>query len=263
MSERVPNDHITVSAAGKATRISDWMYSTGYAEGTPKSALPTGAGETLLGRVVRQAMPIGRVAVYGNYSTMRGLGEVPDLPRDIDLVVNRNIIGPLGPIYLDALRTGRQSYMAAADFWAELDWKEFVAFHNDHDRPASILVAPSVPAKEGARFQVAADGAVKSWERVAETKASDLINIGAYIIDGDRPEIMDIVSDLNATTHKEDPFNSAAIEKGLLGAYVLDSLAFNVNNQHIYRAMLEHTSTRPVVPEPISENPIRFAPGAP
>lgn len=263
MSERVANDRITISAAGKATRIRDWMHEAGYAEGTPKSALPTGAGETLLGRVVRQAMPMGRVAVFGNYDTMRGLGEVQDLPRDIDLVVNRNIIGPLGPIYLDALRTRRQSYMAAADFWAELDWEEFRRFHNEHDRPASIVVARSVPAKEGAKFQVDTDGAVKSWERVEETKASDLINIGGYIIDGDRLDIMDLVARLNATTHKEDPFNSAAIEEGLLGAFVLDGLAFNVNNEQVYGAMVDHTRTRPVVPEVIQTDPIHFAPGAP
>lgn len=263
MGERIANNGITISAAGKATRIKDWMHRAGYEEGTPKSALPTGAGETLLGRVVRQAMPVGRVAVYGNYDTMRGLGETPDLPRDIDLVVNRNIIGPLGPLYLDALRTGHQSYMAAADFWAELDWSEFIRFHNEHDRPASILVARSVAAKEGAKFDVAGDGTVRSWERVDETKASDLINIGAYIIDGGNPDVMSIVTELNAKTHKEDPFNSAAIEQGLLGAFVLDTLAFNVNNEGIYRAMVDHSRTRPVVPEPVVADPIRFAPGAP
>lgn len=263
MSERNPNTHITISAAGQATRIRDWMNQAGYPEGTPKSALKTGTGESLLGRIVRQAMPVGRVAVYGNYDTMRGIGEVPDLPRDVDLQVNRNIIGPLGPIYLDVLRSGNQSYMAAADFWAEFSWHDFITFHNQHDRPASILVAPSVPAKEGAKFNVSTDGQVTSWERVGETKASDLINIGAYIIDGDDPRIVDLVASFNATTHKEDPFNSATIERGLLGAFVADGLAFNVNNEQVYRAMIDHTRTRPVISEPQPDPAIMFAPGAP
>lgn len=258
-----PNKHVTISAAGKATRIRDWMHEAGFPEGTPKSALPTGTGETLLGRVVRQAMPLGHVAIYGNYDTMRGLGECPDLPRDVDLVVNRNIIGPLGPIYLDALRTGNQSYMAAADFWAELNWEEFVDFHEDHGKPASILVGKSVPAKEGARFHVAEDGTVQSWERVAQTSGDDLINIGAYIIDGDDPDIMDIVKTLNKTTHKEDPFNDAAIQQDLLAAFVLDTMAFNVNNEEIYNAMHDYSAMRPATFEPEPINPIDFAPGAP
>lgn len=257
------NEHITISAAGQATRIRDWINQAGFPEGMPKSALVTGAGESLLGRIVRQAMPMGHVAIYGNYDTMRGLGEVPDLPRDVDLVVNRNITGPLGPIYLDALRTRQQSYMAAGDFWAEFSWTDFRDFHNAHDKPVSILVAPSVPAKEGAKFNVEDDGTVKSWERVDQTTGTDLINIGAYIIDGQDAEALAIVRALNSKTHKEDPLNDIMIERGMLAAYALDTMAFNVNSGPIYEALVDHSATRPTVDEPEAVDPIDFIPNAP
>lgn len=257
------NEHVTISAAGQATRIRSWMHEAGYAEGMPKSALLTGAGESLIGRITRQAMSLGRVAIYGNYDTVRGIGEIADLPRDVDLLVNRNIIGPLGPIYLDALRTEKQSYMAAADFWADFSWEEFREFHNNHGKPASILVGPSVRAKSGARFNIADDGTVESWERVSETSEDDLINIGAYIIDGHNPEIHDVLRNLNRTTHKEDPFNDIMIARGAMAAFVANGKAFNANNGPVYEAMREYTASQPTVPEPRSIHPIEFAPGAP
>ena len=257
------NEHVTISAAGQATRIRSWMHEAGFVEGTPKSALLTGAGESLIGRITRQAMPIGRVAIYGNYDTVRGIGEIPDLPRDVDLLVNRNVIGPLGPIYLDVLRTEKQSYMAAADFWADFSWGEFRDFHNNHNKPVSILVAPSVAAKEGARFNVSDDGTVESWERVDETTGDDLINIGAYIIDGNNPDIIQILSNLNRITHKEDPFNDAMIARGAMAAFIANGKAFNANNGHVYEAMREYTTDKPVALEPVSINSIDFAPNAP
>jgi NDP-sugar pyrophosphorylase family protein len=257
------NQHITISAAGKATRIRDWMCEQGFPEGTPKSALPTGAGETLLGRIVRQAMPIGHPQIFGNYDTMRGLGEIEDLPRDVTLVVNRNITGPLGPIYLDTLRTEKQSYMAAGDFWADFSWQDFVDFHNDHDKLASILVAPSVPTMQGARFNVQADGSVQSWERVERTTNSDLINIGCYIMDGQDEGMREVISRLNPKTHKEDPFNDAMIAIDSLAAFVLNGPAFNANNSSVYQAMVKYSSTMPCVSEPVNPRPIKFAQGAP
>lgn len=257
------NEHVTISAAGQATRIRDWMIASGLPENAPKSALMSGAGESLLGRISRQAMEIGHPVIYGNYDTMRGLGELPDLPRDVDLVVNRNITGPLGPIYLDALRTGRQSYMAAGDFWADFSWAEFKDFHNSHDRPASILVAPSVAAKQGARFNLSATGMVESWERVEETTEDDLINIGAYIIDGNNKDMLSIVRQLNRETHKEDPFNDILIASGALAAFVANGRAFNANSGQIYEALVEYSRDKPVVAEPVRANPIEFIPNAP
>ncbi len=232
---------ITVSAAGKGERMRASIEQLGFPEDTPKQLLPTGAGETLIGRIVRQAMEIANVELYANYDTIRPIGEHPDTPQDIQLLVNRNITGPLGPLYLDIFRSRDQSLMAAGDFWADFKWSEFLAFHDGHDRPVSVLVAPSVPTFGGARFNVDDNGYVDSWERVERTSATDLINIGAYIVDPDEIALRRIRA---LDTHKEDPFNDTMIEGGLLAAYALDEPAFNVNNAEIYRAMVEHSAKK-------------------
>lgn len=255
------NDHVTVSASGQATRMRPYLEAAGFPENTPKSALVSGEGESLLGRVTRQVMPIGHPIIYGNYKSAEHLRAVKDLPKDITLEINVNIEGPLGPVYLDALRTRKQSYMIAADMWAEFDMEEFREFHNSHDKPASIIVGHSIPAEGGATFNVAKDGTVVSWDRVEKTSEEDLINIGVYIIDGFDPRMVRIIADLNSRTHKEDPLNDVLIKEGLLAAYVLPTLAFNANSGYIYEALKKKTVGRPTVPEPKSKNPIKFITG--
>ena len=235
---------ITISAAGKGERMKSSIVELGFPEDTPKPLLPTGRQETLVGRIARQAMEIANVELYVNYDTIRPIGEHPDIPRDIQLLVNRNIFGPLGPLYLDLFRSQDQSMMAAGDFWADFKWSEFLDFHDSQNTPVSILVAPSVPTYEGARFNVRDDGIIKNWERVERTSTTDLINIGAYIVD---PEKLVLQKIREITTHKEDPFNDAMIESGLMSAYVLSEPAFNVNNAEIYRAMADYSALKPKV----------------
>lgn len=237
---RSPN-LITISAAGKGERMRPDLIELGLSEDLPKPLIPTGNGETLIGRIARQALRFAHVEVYANYDTIKPIGESPDLPQDVSLLVNRNIYGPLGPLYLDLKRTKEQSMMAAGDFWADFEWEKFVKFHNEQDTPVSIMVGRSVPTTGGARFNVSDDGTVKSWERVDRTTEHDLINIGAYIVDPEKL-VMRKINDLQ--THKEDPFNDTMINGGLMSAYVLDDVAFNVNNAEICRAMWEHTANK-------------------
>lgn len=233
---------ITISAAGKGERMRPDLIELGLPEDLPKPLVPTGKpDETLIGRIARQAMEIAHVEVYANYDTIRPIGESPDLPQNVSLLVNRNITGPLGPLYLDVNRTHEQSLMAAGDFWAAFNWSDFVKFHNEQDTPVSILVARSIPTTGGARFNVNDDGTVKSWERVERTTDEDLINIGAYIVDPEKL-VLKKINEIAAKTHKEDPFNDTMIGSGLMSAYVLDDIAFNVNNAEICRAMWEHTA---------------------
>lgn len=235
---------ITISAAGNGERMRSSIAELGFPEDTPKPLLPTGNGETLIGRITRQAMEIANIELYANYDTIRPIGEHQDTPKDIQLLVNRNIYGPLGPLYLDLFRSHDQSLMAAGDFWANFKWSEFLAFHDSQSTPVSILVAPSVPTYEGARFNVDDDGVVSNWERVDRTSETDLINIGAYIVD---PEKLVLRKIKELTTHKEDPFNDTMINGALMSAYVLDEPAFNVNNAEIYRSMAAHSATKPKV----------------
>lgn len=235
---------ITISAAGKGERMKASIAELGFPEDTPKPLLPAGNRETLVGRIARQAMEIANVELYANYDTIKPIGEHPDTPKDIQLLVNRNIYGPLGPLYLDLFRSKDQSLMAAGDFWANFKWSDFLSFHDAQSTPVSILVAPSVPTFEGARFKVADSGIVSSWERLERTQSTDLINIGAYIVDPEKL-VMQKIKEL--TTHKEDTFNDTMIDCGLMSAYVLDQPAFNVNNSEIYRAMAEYSASQPRV----------------
>lgn len=238
----VRNNHITISAAGQGSRIRNAMNEMGYPSSMPKSLLPTGNGETLLGRISRQASEMGHVMVYVNYDHVRTIGEHKDMPSDISLLINRNVYSALGPIYLDLLRTGKRSLMAAGDFWADFKWSDFLQFHENHDKPVSILVGPSVPTCEGAKFNVTNDGTVLSWDRVDKTTAKDLINIGAYIIDPEKSVMKTVQTLHHDKNHKEDPFNDAMIKAELMAAYVLEETAYNVNNIDVYKALLEGTA---------------------
>lgn len=232
---------VTVSAAGRGDRMRRGMQELSFPENLPKPLLPTGLGETLVGRIVRQAMAVGHVEVYANYDTIRSIGEHEDLPQDVSLLVNRNIYGPLGPLYLDLLRYRERASMAAADFWADFRWSDLLEFHDRQPTPVTVMVGRSVPAAQGAVFDVAPDGVVRSWERVARTTPTDLINIGAYVADPDIA-VMDAVRGLKS--HKEDEFNDAMIAAGLMSAYVLEEMAFNVNDAGVYREMVRYTAGR-------------------
>ncbi len=229
---------IHVAAGGNGTRIREGMGYMGFPPEFPKHLLPTGEGETLLGRIVRQCLEIGHVAIYANYDNVRHIGESSDIDQKTSLLIARNFNGPLTPLIRDITRTGERTYACAGDFWAD-----FADYHRSHDRPVTILVGPSVPTREGARFNVGDDGTVKSWERVERTTSSDLINVGAYIVDPEKL-VMKLFSEL--AWHKEDPFNDAMIKHDLMAAYVLDSTAYNVNNPSVYAALVQDTTaTRP------------------
>lgn len=236
MAER-PTIHIAVG--GKGTRIREGMNGWGFPAGFPKQLLPTGSGETLLGRIVRQTMEIGHAAIYASYDNVRAIGESEDIHPDVSLSIARNSNGPLGPMVKDIMRTRERTFSCAGDFWANFKWGDFLDFHEQQDTPVSILVAPSVPTFEGARFNVGDDGIVSGWERVDRTTPEDLINIGAYIVD---PEKLVMKKLRELSWHKEDPFNDTMIADGLMSAYVLEHTAYNVNNPQVYADLVRNTS---------------------
>ena len=84
-------DLVSISAAGKGERMKASIVELGLPEDLPKPLMPIGVeGETLIGRIARQAQEVGRVSIYANYDTIRPIGEAPDLPQDVKLLVNRN-----------------------------------------------------------------------------------------------------------------------------------------------------------------------------
>lgn len=48
-----------------------------------------------------------------------------------------------------------------------------------------------------------------------------------------------------------------------MAAFMANGKAFNANSGEVYEAMCEYSVSQPVVSEPISTNPIDFAPNAP
>lgn len=236
MTER-PTVHI--AAGGNGTRIRNGMETMGFPAEFPKHLLPTGDGETLLGRIVRQATEIGHPEIYANYDNVQAIGEQLNRlnpEQDVTLSIAWNCNGPLGPLVHAINRSKQQTLSCAGDFWADFSWGDFRAFHDSQPTPVSILVGPSVPTREGAVFRVEDNGVVASWERTGQTTGEDLINIGAYIVD---PEKL-VLQKLNALTHhKEDPFNTTMIEAGLMSAYVLYSRAYNVNNPEVYAELVQ------------------------
>lgn len=236
------NPTVHVSAGGNGTRIKEGMEYLGFSPGFPKHLLPTGEGsETLLGRIIRQAKEVGHVAVYANYDNVRFIGESRDIDPDISLQIARGFNGPMTAMIKAIGRTNDRTFASAGDFWADFSWKDFAAFHEGHDRPVSILVGPSVPTYEGARFKVDDNGQVESWERVQRTSESDLINIGAYIVD---PEKLVLRKLRELAWHKEDPFNDIMIEDKLMAAYVLETPSYNVNNPEVYAALVQNNRQR-------------------
>lgn len=233
---------IHIAAGGNGTRIREGMDSWGFQPGFPKHLLPTGTGETLLGRIVNQALEIGHPAIYANYDNVRAIGESTDIHPSVTLSIARNCNGPLSPLVHDITRTRERTFACAGDFWADFKWGDFLGFHMSHDTPVSILVGPSVPTYEGARFKVNEDnGLVESWERVEYTTSEDLINIGAYIVD---PEKLVLRKLQDLERHKEDDFNDTMIESSLMSAYVLDGTAYNVNNPQVYAELIQATAPR-------------------
>jgi hypothetical protein len=113
-------------------------------------------------------------------------------------------------------------------------WEEFENFHLIHNKPISILVAPSLSMPDGAFFELDQNNIVISWRRLEITRDFDLINIGAYIIDP-LPEIIDIISKLEI--HKEDYFFDMFVPKQLVAAYNPGAVGFNINTQETYEKM--------------------------
>lgn len=235
------NKHITISASGKGERIKPEMDKAGFPKEMPKSLLPISNRESLLGRIIKQSHKIGDVIVYINYDFIRFVGESETIPQDIFLLINRNIYGPMGPIYLDLQKTKKQSYMAAGDYYADFNWNDFIEFHNSHNKPVSILTGKSIPVKDGAKFVIDKDNNVTGWERLDYTGEDDWINIGAYIIDP-TDEVMDIISRITKISHKEDIFNDEMIKRGLMNTFQLNNRAYNINNLSTYYELIEYLS---------------------
>lgn len=234
-----PDVHI--SAGGHGTRIREFMEQIGYQPEFPKHLLPLTGDTTLLGDITHRAAMVGRPVVHANSVNVNAIAESKSLHPTTLVVREREAEGPMGPMARELMRCGGQVLACAGDFWADFRWRDMLDFHDNHGLPMTILVAPSVPAENGATFQVAENGVVEGWERVARTCETDLINIGVYITDMTAAVSRILNSGRFAKNggrfYKEDDINDAMIEAGLMAAYTLPTPAFNVNSPDVYHAL--------------------------
>ncbi len=237
-------DGVQIAAGGHGTRLREDMDRLGF-HGLPKHLLPTerGGSETLLGRIVRQAQAapgLGRVTVFANTANASILREHPDIDADVEIVTDE-FDNSLGPFTTHLQATGSLTLGCAGDFYADFSWKDFIADHRSRRFPVSFMVAHTIPVDGGAAFEVAEDGQIVSLRRADRTKTTELVNIGAYIFSPD-DMLLKIVTEMSHvdTPAKEDVLVQSLISNGLVGAYQLESAAYNINTIETYTALLQH-----------------------
>lgn len=225
-----------ISAGGANTRLREYIY-TNFGK-IPKHLLPIPTPEgTILGQIMRDAETyFDRMTVWTSKGNIADFLPLVQKHKRANYVVDTYMTGPLGPLIRQAMQYRARSYACAGDFYCPFSWKEMERFHDGHDRPITILLTQSLPAADAAVFELAEDGGVTGWSR-RDSTATDLINIGAYIIDP-TPEVREMLAMLDR--HKEDPFNTAAIDRGMLAGYVPDGMGFNVNTSSSYKLLLAH-----------------------
>jgi NDP-sugar pyrophosphorylase family protein len=217
------------------------MTDIGYDPEYPKHLLPLHGHSTLLGEITHQAGAFGRPVVHANSHNVVAIAESASLHPSTLVALEREQQGPMGPLARELMRCGGQVLACAGDFYANIDWRTLTEFHDGHGLPMTIVVAQSTPADSGATFSVDENNIVDGWKRVERTSATDLINIGIYIADMVAPvaRIMSSgrFSKNGQRFYKEDDVNDAMIEAGLMAAYVLPDMAYNVNSPEVYHAM--------------------------
>lgn len=221
-----------ISAGGKSSRMK--------LRGVSKHLLPLpGTRESILGQIVKDARAyFDRVVIWSGENTPQlreVFGEL--VMKDADMT------GPLGPPIRALLDSHARSYGCAGDLVCAFSWHSFENFHDNHDLPASILIAPSIPVDKGARF-ITSGAHITGWER-GKTTSQDLINIGAYIMDP-TDQVLEVIRQLKASegnpSHKEDQFFSALIANGLLAGYNPGCTCYNVNDPGTYQHLKETQS---------------------
>lgn len=236
-------DGVQIAAGGYGTRLRAEMDRLGYQD-VPKHLLPTspGGSETLLGRIVRQALSApgeGKVTIHANEQNCLQILDHPDIDTRAKVVVSR-FDNSLGPFTDHLQRSGQRTLGCAGDFYADFSWEGFVASHDAAGYPVSFMVGRTVAVDGGATFDIADDGQITALYRADRTAPSELINIGAYIFDADSMvlKILDEMTGLD-TPSKEDVLVQRLIGGGLVGAYVIDGVPFNINTLETYQALLD------------------------
>ena len=244
---------VHIVAGGYGTRLREFMDDKGYEQSYPKHLLPTGKpnGETILGRIVRQAMSAPTDAppiIHANEQNAPSIEGHPDIDPSAEVKVG-NYPNCLLPILANLTQTRKRTFGCAGDFYADFSWDDMVTSHDAQPYPITFMVGRTVEVDRGLTFDVSENGKIERMKRVERSNSDDLINIGVYMFDP-RETVMDALEAL-ATKRQLDKASSIAnhlIGEGLVGAYILPSTPYNVNTGETYAALLEHTNKTSTVP---------------
>ncbi len=247
-SARYEEGGVHVAAGGHGNRIRRVMDAMHLGADYPKHLLPTGGvdGETLLGRIVRQAMaaPVeGPVVIHANERNAPIFAAHPDIEPGARIDV-RPFDNSLGPFVNGVLETGERTLGSAGDFYADFTWEDMLNAHESGRYPVTFMVGRTVAVEGGAVFDVEDSGRISGLRRALRTDESDIINIGAYIFDPHK----DVIGALEKVCRQasrervsEEAIANELISRRLVGSYMIAG-AFNVNTPETYRALLDHTA---------------------
>lgn len=225
-----------ISSGGANTRLQQYMGTKH--EDAPKSLLPIGQKGTLLDHILTNAINyFDKVRVGANEKNQNVLIDAVSVydQGKVYVEVDKPRTGPLGQPIRHILHNQTRIYVAAGDSYAVFRWSDFDAFHESHGMPVSVVIYPSIAMPSVARLNPTS-GKVTLWD-ITDTNDGDYINSSHYIIDP-HPTVIDIAKKLKR--HKEDDFFIALRDTGLLAAYAVDTIGFNVNTEKVYLALTKH-----------------------
>jgi NDP-sugar pyrophosphorylase family protein len=223
---------LIISAGGVNARLKDFL--TKEFNGIPKSILPLpGRKRTLIEEIVYNSRPFfERIQIHANSQNASHFLVLFRQLREVEVVVDNYCTGPIGPQIRYLIERKERVYGCASDFYCDFDWGEFERFHDSHEKPVSIVVAPSISVTDGATFEFNGD-TILSWKRAVQTAKNDVINMGCQIIDYVM-DFEDVVEQLQCQ------FFRTLIGKGFLRGYKLSTMGFNINTPAVYRALCDH-----------------------
>ena len=243
-----------VAAGGRSTRLRRTIDSLGFEPFYPKHLLPTGnpLGETILGRILRQALPsTDRQVVHAhseNLSTIRSHSDIPS-QAEVVLAPPDNAFGP----FIRPLIAHRGRILGASgDHYVDASpWLGLLDHHDSGPFPVTFAVARVQPVESGLVYEIEDNGRISDFYRDRRTHEQNPVNVGVYVFE-DSEVVLNSLAKLGITEHTSLPLRPSPeeiarqlVNDGLVGAYELPPFtAFNVNDAETYATLLGHTATR-------------------
>jgi hypothetical protein len=246
-------EQLHIAAAGQGSRLRSFMDTLGYAADCPKHLLPTGhsSGETLVGRIVRQALDISyQPVIYARPEHILPLTTHPDMSPSANVVVALPDASFFGPFVRPLLQKKVIAAGASGDHYVEQGtWKEVLDTHDTDPFPITFVAARTKPFNNGLVYRVRDTGQITGFQRVGRTSEEDLVNIGLYVIAPSSGVLrslgaigIDESSLDQPILHSPEVIADQLIADGLVGVHVLPAqTAFNVNDPEVYTNLLKHT----------------------